>query len=199
MKPKLIIFDFDGVIADTYALNFNITKKVFSSITDEEFRAHMESPESLSFFRKIIGALFYQYITWKNKEGISNSRVFKQITDVLVKLSSLYPLVIISASKPKTIISFLENNGLEKYFIDVVGTSWLGTKKDALLKITKENKLSPSDCVFISDTAKDIATGLSIGLPSIAVTWGYQERSVLERTHPTHIVDYPSQLVEILS
>lgn len=198
MKPKLIIFDFDGVIADTYELNFSLTRKVFPYMTDEEFRTQVEAPESLPLFMRAIRALFYKYFTWKNKDGILRSQTFGQIPDTLARLSSLCPLIIISATNPKTITSFLDKNGLKKYFVDVVGASWLGTKKDALLKITKENKLVPSDCVFISDTAKDITTGLSIDIPSIAVTWGYQEQSVLEKAHPTHIIDQPSQLVEIL-
>lgn len=37
---KAIIFDFDGVIADTYDFNMGITKEVGHNISHENFKAH---------------------------------------------------------------------------------------------------------------------------------------------------------------
>jgi len=37
-KDKFILFDFDGVIADSFSAAFAVNKKVFPSITEQEYR-----------------------------------------------------------------------------------------------------------------------------------------------------------------
>ena len=43
--------------------------------------------------------------------------------------------------------------------------------------------------VFIGDAPPDILMGQILGIPTIAVTYGYTDRSVLASYHPTKIVD----------
>ncbi len=38
-QPKTIIFDFDGVLVDTYQITYDINKKSYPQMDEEEFRA----------------------------------------------------------------------------------------------------------------------------------------------------------------
>ena len=55
---KAIIFDFDGVLADTADFNKNLTKEVGHDVSEEEFKAHhdgnvMEQPRIPSTLSQI--------------------------------------------------------------------------------------------------------------------------------------------------
>jgi phosphoglycolate phosphatase-like HAD superfamily hydrolase len=62
---KAIVFDFDGVIADTYDFNMKITKNVGHAVNHEDFKAHhdgncLEKPKII-FTEKSATDFFDEY------------------------------------------------------------------------------------------------------------------------------------------
>ncbi|MFC1774976.1 hypothetical protein ACFLZN_01525 [Nanoarchaeota archaeon] len=58
----------------------------------------------------------------------------------------------------------------------------------------RENRLDEDNAVIIGDGPQDILEGRMQDIPSIGVTWGYWDESVLRRAKPTFIVDDPTDL-----
>jgi FMN phosphatase YigB (HAD superfamily) len=52
----------------------------------------------------------------------------------------------------------------------------------------KTHRIDPKQSVFIGDSPPDIEMGQRLGMPTIAVTYGYTDVSTLKRYQPTHIV-----------
>ena len=51
---------------------------------------------------------------------------------------------------------------------------------------------------FITDTLGDIKEANKVGIESIGITWGYQDKAKLQKGNPKKIVDTPTELLDYL-
>ncbi len=56
---------------------------------------------------------------------------------------------------------------------------------------------NPSECLYFGDTNTDMRTGISAGMDTVAVTWGFRGREELEAFHPKYMIDYPDQIKHV--
>lgn len=52
-------------------------------------------------------------------------------------------------------------------------------------------------CLFVGDSEVDIATARNAGLDVAAVSWGFRERSLLQRLEPDYLADAPEELLRL--
>ncbi|OGI63422.1 hypothetical protein A2733_01835 [Candidatus Nomurabacteria bacterium RIFCSPHIGHO2_01_FULL_40_20] len=110
-------------------------------------------------------------------------------------LAKKYILSVISSMSSGTIISFLEEKGIREYFADVMGYEILRSKAGRINYLLKKYNISPTNAVYITDTAGDINEAGKCWVKAIAVTWGFQSKEELEKAGPTKIIDSPLNLV----
>ena len=53
------------------------------------------------------------------------------------------------------------------------------------------------DVYYIGDSEVDVLTAQNANMHSVAVSWGFRDRSILEAASPEIIIDHPSQLTDI--
>jgi phosphoglycolate phosphatase len=71
--------------------------------------------------------------------------------------------------------------------------------KAAMLRwLMQEGAPAVAASVMVGDTAGDVAAARAVGLRSIAVTWGYEDRSTLAAARPDVLVDDGPSLVAAL-
>ncbi len=58
--------------------------------------------------------------------------------------------------------------------------------------------LQPSECLFIGDTEVDHETAINAKMQSITVTWGFRTHKELSELKDTLLMDYPSDVIELL-
>lgn len=68
---------------------------------------------------------------------------------------------------------------------------------DGALLVCRQLGMTPSDCLYLGDTNTDMRTGLSAGMDTVGVTWGFRDREELLSFNPKYIVDRPEQVEEI--
>lgn len=56
----------------------------------------------------------------------------------------------------------------------------------------------PEECVFVGDSEVDVLTAKNVGLPCIAVSWGFRTKEELKAAGAETIVDTPMGIVELL-
>ena len=73
-------------------------------------------------------------------------------------------------------------------------------KPDAtqLLDLLKERNIDVKDCLYVGDSDVDMMTAKNANMTSIAVTWGFRSKEVLESFNPKYIVDNPLQIKDII-
>ena len=52
-----------------------------------------------------------------------------------------------------------------------------------------------SDIIYFGDSEVDMKCGKNAGIFTVGVSWGFRDRSVLEKEKPDLIIDDPSEMV----
>ena len=118
---------------------------------------------------------------------------------VVSELADKYLLYIISSSSVSTIRSFLALHHLQNYFTKILGSENSFGKADKMKEIIVENRLVPDQCLFVTDTADDIKEAHLVGVPVLAVTWGYGRIDEISKAGPEAIINKPSEIVSWLN
>ncbi|MBI2630698.1 HAD family hydrolase [Candidatus Nomurabacteria bacterium] len=197
---KLVIFDFDGVLANTIELSYTIHTAKNPNMTLEHFKEYSNGNfyenynKAVKEGRHIPADDFYG----DYKKGLDILTIDKILHDSILFLSKKYKLVIISSTNSSFINDFLANENLSGYFADILGADVHTSKALKIKTVLEKYKLDPSNCVFVTDTLGDIKEARECSVQSIAVTWGLHDKSILEKGNPVKIIDNPQDLVGVI-
>jgi phosphoglycolate phosphatase len=198
MKIKAIIFDFDGVIHNT----FNFHREKVGEFTGVQL--------SESEFRDIHNGNFFKNknnhlkdIDWQSyRDFIYESQttliVESETKDILLALNKTYDLFIITSGGKKNILDYLKNNYIAEVFKEVFGLEAQTSKIDKFNLLFQKYSLTPNNCIFITDTLGDILEANKIKIKTIAVDFGYHSRETLERGKPFKIISSLREILEIV-
>ncbi|MEG2318349.1 MAG: HAD hydrolase-like protein, partial [Rikenellaceae bacterium] len=64
--------------------------------------------------------------------------------------------------------------------------------------ILKDAGLPKEDALYVGDSGVDMQTALNSGVRSVGVTWGFRDREELSANGACHIVDHPSEILQIV-
>ena len=197
---KLVLFDFDGVIADTLELSYKIHKDANGKLSWEKYQTFSEGN-----FHEMIGKYvreesytipqnFYELYE-KNLNIIS---IHEIIRDAILKLEEKYRLSIISSSNTSYISNFLKKENIFNCFDDILG---LDVHTDKIFKINsllKKYEIEKINSIFITDSLGDILDCNNCGIRAIGVTWGINKKETLEKGRPVMIIEDPRFLLETI-
>ncbi|MBI2580130.1 MAG: HAD family hydrolase [Candidatus Aenigmarchaeota archaeon] len=200
---KILIFDYDGVIADSLDFHF----RVFRKLAEKYGLGAIRSRKS---FVKLLDDNFYESVV---REGMPRRRLpefieetetclmkrkvrmFPAMKMILKKLSGKSTIFVVSSSITRVIKRDLKLNGIKVE--DVIGGD---RERSKTAKIMGIKKRFPSCRIFyIGDTTGDMKEGKAAGVTTVAVTWGYHRRKALEKEKPDFIARSVKELERILT
>ena len=195
MQRKIIIFDFDGVIVDTFKISFNIIESR-EHITEEEYRNRFEGNvyDSKPRYKGTPSTMDEFFTDYAPK--LMKCSPIEGIGDVIKSLAEKYDLVIISSSINSAITSYLDSVNLGTYFKEILCSNVHKSKVFKIQKILSDYAINPTDALFVTDTLGDIKEGKHCDVDSIAVTWGFNSADVLKKGSPHAIVNTATELIE---
>lgn len=211
MKYKGVIFDLDGTLLDTLTDLFVAVNHTMAKL-DQPLR---NIDEVKSFIGSGVPTLLYRSLT--NKDLVDEAvKIFTPFYDankmahtdayegVLLLLEELaknnLKLGVVSNKVHDATASLNETifKGLIKYVVGSTDEMPLKPDKSMMLKCLDMMKLSLGEVVYVGDTEVDYQTAKNIGVDFAAVTWGFRDRSFLEKLNPNIIVDTPKELLLVL-
>jgi phosphoglycolate phosphatase len=206
MRYALVVWDFDGTLADTLAGILQIFNDLapqlgYAPITEVEkvrdatpaqlLRSHGISLWTLSTVRNAVVA--------RQKTEMASVRLYPGVAEALGRISrDGCRQGIVSSNSEENIRVCLRANAVEPWFEFVVGYSRLLGKQRALRRVLRRTALDCRDVLYVGDEVRDIAAAQEVGVDVAAVTWGINSKSVLAEHSPTHVIEQPCQLSEIL-
>ncbi len=199
-NKKLVIFDFDGVLADTEEFCFKIHKDFNGNLTWEKWKSFAEGDfhEGMDKVVKeeayIIPPNFYQFY----EKSLSVINIHDIIRDTVLLLKDKYKLSIVSSTSGSYISDFLEKEKVLNCFNDILGYDVHTSKVVKINTLLERYKVESKNVVFITDSLGDILDGNECGIKSIGVTWGIHKRETLEKGNPVAIIDDPRNLLETI-
>ncbi len=194
---KLIIFDFDGVIDNNYDLSFELNGKKFIDLTREEHKKIYEGNihnEREKLKHRDTGFDFLGHLSDTRK----TRKIKEETKNALQRLAQNYDLGIVSSCYEYGIKDYLGVNEVKDLFSFLYGLETHKLKTHKFRKVLNELNLKENECIFITDTLGDILEANEVGIPTIAVDFGYHERERLEKGNPLNIVSSFEELVETI-
>jgi phosphoglycolate phosphatase len=203
----LILFDFDGVLADTLADMLRFAQEACDELGVEHrvVQTDLSELEVMSFatFGRACGMPenlvdeFVRRCTEKFAQKPAPPALFNGLGQVLRKLAESHVLAVVTGNTQGNVRTFLKEYGLEECFRAVYGVDMPGSKAEKIL-MAKSQFAAEAETVFmVGDSLSDIQAARAAGVRSIVVSWGHQRLSKLVGAGPDAIVHYPKELIEI--
>lgn len=202
----LILFDYDGVLADTLddlikfaqiacdqlGVKHLVTKDDLNNLevmSFSTFGRDCEVPEHLNDeFVKISLALFAKKET--------PPQIFAGISNVIKYFSVNHKMGIVTTNSSQNVHAFLAQHGLTEFIHAVYGVDTSGTKAQKILMA--QNHFLENKVFMIGDSLSDIRSAKEASVTSIAVTWGHQSLEILQRGKPDYVVSKLQDLIDVI-
>lgn len=199
MKYKAILFDLDGVIADTAVYHFASWCKIANSLGFElepEFEEQLKGVDRVESLNRVLSygnisvekSQFDQLIDDKNNDYLNEiskltpADILPGIKQLLIDLKE-NEITCIVASASKNAPYILEKLMISDYFLAIANPSDIKNGKpapDIFLEACRLSNFSKHNCLGIEDAQAGIDALNAAGIDSIAVG---------DLEHATHIVD----------
>ena len=209
MTNKVIVFDFDGTIADTYQAIVDITNDLSSEFgyqpIDEEELLLLKNLSSKEIVKRAEISLFKIPFLVKRVQKelggqIADLSPIKGIESVLLELKQRnYILGIVTSNVRENVVLFLQKNNLE-YLFDFIysGTNIFG-KHRIINELVRKHKLNKTDVIYVGDETRDIRSARKSGINVIAVGWGFNSQEILAEYKPDFLAVKPTELLEAIA
>jgi len=205
MKYKLVIFDFDGTLADTFPWFLNtldhIAEKYNLPRIDKSKKEELRKLDAKSFMQHLKIPLYKlpqiaKYMRNLMTEQIDQIKLFAGSEKLLRDLKAKgYKIAIVSTNSQENIHKVMgeELIKLNDYF--AAGVSMFG-KESKLIKVLKLSGIKKEEAIYIGDEIRDIKASQRIGLAIGAVTWGYNAAEALAAFYPDEIFYKIEEIIE---
>lgn len=200
---KNIIFDWSGVIKDSVEDHLFAVNSVFKyfgakQITLEELQEKWVQPHMV-FYNKYLPELSNDQQMEIYKQTITKRppKIYSNITELIKELQTNgVRMVVVSSDLIETLTSELTIFGLNDLFLEIIPN--VHDKTDAVKKSIIKYDFNKSETVIIGDTNHEIEVGKTVGIKTVAVTWGFTSEARLISNHPDFIIHNLNELRDLL-
>jgi phosphoglycolate phosphatase len=208
MVNKVIIFDFDGTIADSHDLLLEITNRL-----SEEFGYQPVEPKDLLQLKNLSSKeivdrskipifklpFLLRRVKLEVNKQIAQLKPIPGIEKSLFELKKRgYQLGIITSNTRDNVSAFLENNQLQELFNFVYATPSIFGKHKTIKRFLLQNQIDPHKAIYVGDETRDVNAARASNVKVIAVGWGFNSSQVLAEYEPDFSIERPEQLVNAI-
>ncbi len=213
MIPKLIIFDFDGTLADTTATILRTYHVAIEAMeapkrTDAECKATIGLPLKEGFrqlYPNFTEAELNGCVDTYRRKFNSNKRdlvpsLYPGVKETLDKLAEMKIQMSIASSRSRaSLVDFCEENDIAKHFSLILGADDVTHAKPnpepVLITLGRLNQ-DADHTIVVGDMPVDIAMGNDAGCRTVGVTYGNSSRRDLVNSGADYIIDTFTELID---
>lgn len=207
MKYQLVIFDFDGTLADSYTWFLSIYSDLarrfqlppmeraeLEALRRMDFTAIMKEHKISAFKAIQMGAYLKQLMS----SQIDRVQLVDGIQEVINELANRQvKLAVVSSNDESNVRRVLGEGYAGRFFAFECGVAILG-KAAKFLNILRKSGVRPYQTLSIGDEIRDLKSSHQVGIPFGAVTWGYTDAERLAAQNPDFLFTRPSQILDVL-
>ena len=185
---QALIFDFDGVIHDTFELTYQLYAKVHGrNNSREQYRSHFDG----NLYEKI-GSMYTEEMQDEFRKmefaAYKDLQISADVREDLLTLSRQFTLFIISSNSIKNLDLYMKNNQLSGIFKDILAVETHTSKVEKFKIVFTKYGITPERCLFVTDTLGDVLEAHAVGVKSIACTFGYHDEARLQKGKPFKLI-----------
>jgi phosphoglycolate phosphatase len=207
MRFSLLIWDFDGTLADSLALAlelFNRSSAVwgYRPVTDVEAVRHLSARQfmrqhGISWWRL---PRLVRYFHAEAAAYASQLRLYPPVAEMLPPLREAgLRFGILSSNSEANIRATLRANGQEEAFEFIASCPRLFRKGSALRRLVRRLDVPRERILYLGDEVRDITAARKAGVAIAAVSWGFHALPVLRAAQPDFLLTHPHQLWDVLA
>jgi phosphoglycolate phosphatase len=205
---NVVVFDFDGVLADTLDEMLHIARLVCDSMG----YPCEPSPADLNALNRM------EFIELGKQLGIPEPhvdefvertfrlfsarpvppRIFPGMREVVVGLADKTKIGILTGNTFQVVDRFLETNELSAAIDVVMSADAPGNRLVKLERIVAQLGQPRGKKYLVGDAVSDVLVAHESAVTSVAVTWGHQSEAKLLSAKPDYLVHTPQELMYIL-
>ena len=206
---KVIIFDFDGVLADSfdtfYPLLRDTMKRIGLSLTSSQYRdlfignVHQGLKNFIGDDNKYEAAMEFRNSNYDKYyyDKRRKAKLFPGAARFLKEISKNYVLTVASSGREDNIKNLLEENNIKNLFSLILANSAI-SKEGMINEISNKFNTEPRETIMITDTVGDVKIAKKLCLKTIAVTWGFHNSAMLKNSKPHKLVRNFNELHNLL-
>ncbi|MCG3226601.1 MAG: HAD family hydrolase [Candidatus Heimdallarchaeota archaeon] len=206
----LIIFDFDGVLADSkkaYTTQMQKTLEVFANkkISAEEIRSRVGNTDQRDDFIEFLGtsdpeiieSAIDMYVKLTEKYAYMRT-LYPGVREVLEKLHKEHFTGMVSR-KPQERMDYWLNHFKITHLFDIPIGTIERTKTPAILKIMKKLEIEKDKTIMVGDTEFDIQGAKGAEVHSILALYGASEPEKVLKLNPDFTISHISEILSIVN
>ena len=208
MTLKVIVFDFDGTLADTYDAFIEIANSLSEEFgykpVNEKEQENLKNLSARDLIKQSEISVFKIPFVLKRLKSELTSKIkelepIQDIPHCIEQLKSQgYSLGIITSNAEENVLSFLIHHELEQFFDFIYAGTTLFGKHKIIKRLLKEKQLLSHEVMYIGDETRDINSAKKSQVKSVGVTWGFNSGEALAKHQPDFLINSPYELMKIL-
>lgn len=212
---RLLIFDFDGTLADTHELIIQTNQEAmrrmgFPVLEDQVISRTIGLPLEegiLTMFPQLAREDLPAWVkTYRTIFDELKTRIipglFPHVKETLEALHARgYVLTVASSRLSLSLNDFLRDMGIAPFFSYVLGADNVSAAKpdpEPVLKTLRDLHFRTDEALVVGDMPVDILMGKRAGAFTCGVTYGNSDREALKKAGANHVLDDFGRLPEII-
>lgn len=208
MTVKVILFDFDGTVADTLDTLVGITNRLagefgYKPTTKEEVETFKNLSSRQVIKQSRVSIFKLPFLIRRVKKQLSGElpkvAEFSGMKEAIFQLESQgLRLGIVTSNSAENVKLFLRAKGLLDSFEYIQSGAAIFGKSQVLKRFMRAQSLQPEEVIYVGDETRDIEAAKRSNIKVIAVSWGFNTRQVLEKYRPDFLIDSPGELIDVI-
>lgn len=208
LRYRLLIFDFDGTLADSFPTFLNQMRQVaghfgfrkvntqeldrMRALSAREIIKHLGIP----YWKMLLIARYMRRLMTADTHG---TRLFPEVPDLLRRLREQGALLaIVNSNSKQNVQAILGPQNALLINIFQCGASLFG-KATKFRKVMKQAGVSASQAIAIGDEIRDLDAAREAGIAFGAVSWGYTKVEALRATSPEFVFNNLQEIEDVLT
>jgi phosphoglycolate phosphatase len=208
MPYRLVIFDFDGTLADSAAwfrgvINGVAERYGFRTVSDEDIAA-LRRQDSRAIIRHLgIPAWKMPFIAHHMRRLAARDaeaiRLFDGAAELLATLKARGIVVAVVSSNAEANMRRIMGPGTAALVDHFEGGASHFGKAAKFRRVLRRARVAPHEAIAIGDEVRDIEAASAAGIAAGAVTWGYADPDLLRERRPALVFERMDEIARDLT
>jgi len=204
--PGLVVLDFDGTLADSFAWFCSVLNGVADRYRFRRVEAHEVEELRLQGARAIVAhlgiprwklPLIARHMHALAARDAAQIALFPGVPAMLDAVAEAgVPLAILSSNRADTVRRVLGPDSAARIGTYACGASIFG-KARRLRALLARTGVAPHRALCIGDEIRDLEAARALGCPFGAVAWGYTDPRTLASLGPEHLFSEPGEIARL--
>lgn len=202
---KLLIFDFDGTIADTKSTYYNSMKSELGVFGFTASQIDKAIDVGMSLKKTLDNLGFNFLVNWWIRRRIRRNVLYGlgkvqkcKDADWIKKIK--FEKILVTNSLKEFAVPILQHLKLKREFSEIYGADDFSDKAEFISGYLKKRKIDRKECFYIGDRVADVLVSRKVGCKSVVISGkcAWDSRAELVKAKPDYLIDDLADLQEII-